>query len=232
MSSNPVSDPAADARRRVRTAGLAGMTGASAFVIIFTLDGWLTPGYSPAGMFVSELSLGPQGWVQILNFVLTGTLIVMFGRGLAHQFRTGPASRAGSILMVTIGVSLIASGPFTTDPSAIFDQSSIHGMVHGIFGAIVFTLAPLSCYVFYRRFRIDQAWRDLARWTLASGLALTVGIGVLKFSQQPGSALYEWKGLVQRILLAILMTWIFVLASRLRRTAGVAHRPNGQEYGQ
>jgi predicted permease len=231
MSSNPVSDPVA-ARRRVRSAGLAGMTGASAFVIIFTLDGWLTPAYSPAGMFVSELSLGPQGWVQILNFVLTGTLIVMFGRGLGYQFRTGPASRAGPILMVTIGVSLIASGPFTTDPSAIVDQSSIHGMVHGVFGAIVFTLAPLSCYVFYRRFRIDQDWRDLAGWTLASGLVLTVGIGVLKFSQQPGSALYEWKGLVQRILLVILMTWIFVAASRLRRTAGVAHRPNAQEYGQ
>jgi hypothetical protein len=232
MSSTPVSDPAADARRRVRTAGAAGMAGASAFVIIFTLDGWLTPGYSPAGMFVSELSLGPLGWVQILNFVLTGTLIVMFGRGLAQHFRTGPASRAGPILMVTIGVSLIASGPFITDPSAMFDQSTIHGMVHGIFGAIVFTLGPLSCYVFYRRFRIDRAWRDLAGWTLASGLTLTVGIGALKFSQQPGSALYEWKGLVQRILLVILMTWIFVVASRLRRTAGVAHRPNGQEYGQ
>lgn len=202
------------------------MVGAVLFVAVFTVAGWLTPGYSPAGMFVSELSLGPQGWVQIFNFMLTGTLIVIFGRGLASYFRTGPASRAGPILMVIIGVSLIASGPFITDPSAIFGQSSLHGIVHGIFGAIVFTLAPLSCFVFYRRFRIDPAWRTLAGWTLASGLILTVGIAVLKLSQQTGSSLFEWKGLVQRVLLVTFMAWIFAVASHLRRVAsGRVHNP-------
>ncbi len=73
--------------------------------------------------------------------------------------------------MQGIGVSLIASGPFVTDPSPMFGQTSPLGVVHGIFGAMVFTFAPLSCFVFYRRFRSDLAWRRLAGWTLLSGMS-------------------------------------------------------------
>lgn len=221
--SNPVPGHAADARQRVEAAAWAGMIGSILFVSVFTVAGWLSPGYSPARMFVSELSLGPQGWVQILNFVLTGTLILIFGRGLASHFSTGPASRSGPVLIQGIGGSLIASGPFITDPSAILDQSSPHGLVHGIFGAIVFTFAPVSCYVFYRRFRVDPAWQHLAGWTLTSGLILTIGIGVLKISQQPDSALFEWKGMAQRVLLVTFMAWVFAVASHLRRVARSPH---------
>ncbi|WP_168709343.1 DUF998 domain-containing protein [Arthrobacter sp. PAMC25564] len=217
MTSSPFPGHAAARRRRVGQAAVAGMTGPVLFVSGFTVLGWLDPGYSPTRMFVSELSLGPQGWVQILNFVLTGTLVVAFGRGLAAHFSTGAASRAGPVLVQSIGVSLIASGPFTTDPSAMFEQSSLHGFVHGIFGAVVFTLAPLSCFVFHRRFHGDPVWRSLAGWTLFSGLVLTLGIGVLKISQQPGSGLFEWKGAVQRVLLVTFMAWIFAVAFRLRR---------------
>lgn len=217
MSFRPFPGHAVARRRRVELAAVAGRIGAVLFVFVFTVLGWLDSGYSATRMFVSELSLGPQGWVQILNFVLTGALVVAFGRGLAAHFSTGAASRAGPVLVQGIGVSLIASGPFITDPSAMFDQTTTHGFVHGIFGAIVFTFAPISCFVFYRRFRRDPWWRSLAGWTLFSGVVLTVGIGVLKISQQPSGGLFEWKGLVQRVLLVTFMTWIFAVASRLRR---------------
>lgn len=193
------------------------MTGAALFVSVFTVYGWLYPGYSATSMFVSELSLGPYGWVQALNFVLTGSLILVFGRGLAAHFRAGAASRTGPLLVQGIGVSLMASGAFNTDPSAMFGQTSMHGVVHGIFGAIVFTFAPISCFVFYRRFRGDPAWRSLAGWTLLSGVVLTIGIVVLKVSQQPESGLFDWKGLVQRVILVTFMAWIFAVAFRLRR---------------
>lgn len=217
MNSSSVAGPVAAGHRRVGLAAVAGMVGAVLFVSVFTVYGWLYPGYSPTRMFVSELSLGSYGWVQILNFVLTGALVLAFGRGLAVHFSTGAASRAGPVLVQIIGASLMVSGPFTTDPSSMFDQASVHGVVHGIFGALFFTLAPVSCFVFYRRFRSDAGWRLLAGWTLASGTVLAVGVPVLKISQQPGSGLFEWKGLVQRVLLVTFMAWIFAVAFRLRR---------------
>ena len=152
----------ADEERHVRLSASAGMIGAVLFVSVFTIYGWLYPGYSPTRMFVSELSLGPYGRVQILNFLLTGALILVFGVGLASHFSTGAGSRAGPALIQGIGVSLMASGPFTTDPSAMFGQTSAQGVVHGIFGAVVFTFAPISCFVFYRRFRRDPFWHPLA----------------------------------------------------------------------
>lgn len=207
---------------------MAGMVGSVLFVSVFTVYGWLCPGYSPMSMFVSELSLGPYGWVQMLNFLLTGALVLVFGRGLAAHFTTGAASRTAPVLVQCMGVSLMASGLFTTDPSAMFDQASAHGVVHGIFGAIFFTLAPVSCFVFYRRFRSDRAWHPLAGWTLAAGVVLTLGIGLLKVSQQPGSGLFDWKGLVQRVILAAVMAWIFAVAFRLRRVDRDEPAPQAQ----
>jgi len=206
----------AAAGRRVGLAAVAGMAGAALFVSVFTVFGWLNPGYSARSMFVSELALGSFGWIQVLNFVLTGILLLMFGRGLAAHFSAGAASRAGPLLVQGIGVSLMASGAFDTDPSAMLGQTSAHGVVHGIFGAIVFTFAPVSCFVFYRRFRSDPLWRPLAVWTLLSGIVLTLGIVLLRISQQPGSGLFEWKGLVQRAILVTFMAWIFAVAFRLR----------------
>lgn len=141
----------------------------------------------------------------------------MFGRGLAAHFTIGAASRAGPALVQLIGLSLLASGPFTTDPSAMFNQTSTHGIIHGLFGAPVFSLAPISCFVFHRRFRNDPAWRVLAGWTLAAGAVLTLGVGVLKISQLPQAGLFDGKGLVQRVILVTYMTWLFAFATRLRQ---------------
>jgi hypothetical protein len=185
------------------------------FVTIFTIEGWLRSGYEPASMFISELSLGPWGWIQIVNFLITGTLIFLFGRGLTAQLGGGKAAKFGPIALQIIGLSLVASGPFVTDPSVIFDQHSVHGAIHGIFGALVFSFAPISCFIFFRRFRNNPSWQQFAWWTLAVGTLLVVGIGFLKASQFPENSLFAWKGVVQRTILVSYMTWLLTFALRL-----------------
>jgi hypothetical protein len=103
-----------DQQRRVELAAAAGMLGSVLFVSVFTIYGWMSPGYSPT---------------------------------------------------LDIGLSLMASGPFTTDPS--------------------------RCRPHLRDCRAQN-------------------------HQDPGNGLFEWKGLVQRIVLATFMAWIFAVASRLR----------------
>jgi hypothetical protein len=51
---------------------------------------------------------------------------------------------------------------------------SVHGTVHGIFGALVFSLMPVSCFVFLRRFREVKALLatqgdELILWLLIEG---------------------------------------------------------------
>src|SRR5271167_198184 len=71
----------------------AAIVGPTVFVVTFTVEGWLRPDYSTSAMFVSALSLGPSGWIQILNFVVVGLSFLTFARGVAAQFPTGTASR-------------------------------------------------------------------------------------------------------------------------------------------
>ncbi len=72
----------------------AGMIGPVHIVSIFIIEGRLRVGYNSLAMYVSALSLGPSGWVQILNFVIFGLLLLAFARGVgAGSPGTGAPSR-------------------------------------------------------------------------------------------------------------------------------------------
>jgi hypothetical protein len=205
----------------------AGMIGPPLFVAVFALEGWLRSGYNSAGMFVSELSLGPRGWIQMLNFVVFGLLFLIFTQGVAAAFQEGKASRAGPLLLAIIGISFLVSGPFVMDPATTrADQMSWHGALHQLFGALVFSLSPVSCFVFLRRFRVDPNWRSLYGWTLAAGtiIAASVVLQSVGPARPPAApnAFNEWVGLVQRTALVTYLGWLFTFALHLRK-ARVPH---------
>jgi hypothetical protein len=194
------------------------MVGSALFVAVFAVEGWLRPGYNPLGTYVSDLSLGPRGWIQIANFVVVGVLILIFARGVADEFREGKASRAGPLLLAIIGFSLLVSGPLVTDPASTpREHWSWHGTLHQVFGALVFSLAPVSCFVFWRRFRADPRWRSLHRWTFVAGVIIVASVVLLKVGELPPNPLSAWVGLIQRVALVTYLSWIFTFAWALRR---------------
>jgi hypothetical protein len=202
-------------------AAWAGMIGPILFVAIFTLEGWFRPGYKPLGMYVSALSLGPRGWIQIVNFVVFGVLLLVFTRGVAGEFQNGKASRGGPILLAIIASGYLASGPFVMDPTGTpLNQISIHGTLHGILGGIVFLLMPISCFVFLRRFRVAPKWHSLQGWTLGLGTIIALAVVLLTISTKlPAvqNVFIEWIGLIQRAAIVPFMIWVFIFALELRR---------------
>lgn len=200
----------------------AGMIGSALFVLVFTIEGILRPGYDARSTFVSALSLGPRGWIQIVNFLVTGALFVLFAWGVAAQFHEGKASKAGPIILAVIGICLFFSGPFVMDPASTpRSEWSTHGIVHQLLGAVVFTLAPVSTFVFLRRFRSDPKWQLLQWWTLAAGIIMVAAVVFLRIAAQPPpappNALTPWSGLIQRALIIPFMAWSFMFAWRLQR---------------
>jgi hypothetical protein len=196
------------------------MIGSALFIAIFSLEGLLRQGYDPRSTFISELSMGPRGWIQILNFIILGISFLLFARGVAAEFREGKASRWGPILLYMIGFSFLVSGPFVTDPASTpRDQMSMHGYVHAIFGALVFSLSPVSCFVFWRRFRQDPNWIHLHGWTLAAGIITTTATIMLsaatKTLAQP-NPFTPWNGVIQRMVIIPYLIWIFTFAYGLR----------------
>jgi hypothetical protein len=194
----------------------AGIIGATLFVLIFTLEGWYRPGYKPLEMYVSALSLGSRGWIQILNFIVFGMLLFVFSRGVAAEFPNGKASWGGLIILTIIAICYFLSGPFVMDPANTpRNQMTFHGTMHGIFGAIVFTLMPVGCFVFLRRFRVDPKWRSLQWWTLGLGIMSAFGVILLTIATKTPamqSIFNKWLGLIQRTAIVPFMVWIIIFA--------------------
>ena len=194
----------------------AGIIGATLFVLIFTLEGWYRPGYKPLEMYVSALSLGARGWIQILNFIVFGILLFVFSRGVAAEFPNGKASWGGLIILTIIAICYFLSGPFVMDPmNTPRNQMTFHGTMHGIFGAFVFSLMPVSCFVFLRRFRIDPNWQFLQWWTLGLGIISAFGVILLTIATKTPdmqSIFNNWLGLIQRTAIVPFMVWIFIFA--------------------
>jgi hypothetical protein len=67
--------------RRGRTIGSA------LFVGVFTIDGYFRPGYDQFREYVSALSIGPRGWIQIANFVVVGLLLLESARGISVEWQ-------------------------------------------------------------------------------------------------------------------------------------------------
>ncbi len=172
-------------------------------------------------MYVSALSLGTRGWIQITNFIVFGLLLLLFTFGVASEFQNGKASKAGPLLLLITAIGFLLSGPFVMDPMGTLpSQMSVHGTLHGIFGGIVFSLMPVTCFVFLRRFREDQKWRFLQWWTLSAGIIITVGVVLLSIATKLPAlqkSFIDWLGLIQRTAIVPYMIWLFTFALGLYR---------------
>lgn len=207
--------------RQQKLSAWAGILAPVLFVLVFTIEGFLRPGYSTMKDFISALSLGPRGWIQIANFIIFGILLLVFTPGVATEFKSGKASRWGVILLTVLGICYLLSGPFIEDATGTpFSGSSVHGILHGIFGGIVFVVMPITCFVFFKRFREDPKWKNLKIWTLVLGIIVSFGVFMMIVSIKiPATAVYftNWNGLIQRIALVPWMIWLFVFAIRMLR---------------
>jgi hypothetical protein len=201
-------------------ASWAGLIGPALFVAVFVEEDWLRRGYDPLSSYISALSLGPRGFVQVANFLFFGTCLLCFTRGVVVAMPTGPASRSGPVLLAIIALGYLLSGPFVMDPPGTPRYAmSWHGIAHGVLGATVFTLMPVVCFVFLRRFARDVDWRWFRTGTLLAGSVITAAVLLLSVVTKATAMIdtfAPWVGLIQRAAVVAFMAWVFAFALGLR----------------
>ena len=202
---------------------MAGMAAPIIFVGSFLVQGLFRGDYNPLAMYISALSLGEYGWLQIASFITLGLLLLIFSFGVIRRFPTGKAARAGPVILILSALCFIFSGPFIMDPQGTpITQASAHGLVHSILGAIVFLLMPITCFIYYRRFRSDQAWKAMSSWTLIAGILISAALAVFSvISKNPDleRSFSAVLGLLQRSVIIPYMIWLFTLALALYKKA-------------
>ncbi|MEU7835958.1 MULTISPECIES: DUF998 domain-containing protein [unclassified Nonomuraea] len=201
---------------------LCGAIGPVVFVAVYLIAGATRPGYSAWRHTISTLSLGDQGWIQIVNFMFYGLLTLCFAAGLRRVLRTGAGSLWGSILFFIVGLGLIAIGPFVSDPilgypTATPAVASLGGSIHNLTSLIVFIALPAACFVLVRRFARAK-WRGWTSYSIVTG-TLAIAFFMLFFASvsaangQDGGTLPA--GLFERMPTVILGVWQALLALRL-----------------
>ena len=186
-----------------RTLLLAGTAGAVLFVVVFLVEGALRPGYDPARDPVSALALGPRGWIQTANFLVTGALMGAFAAGV-HR-----ATGAGWAALAAFAAAVVASGLFAMDRPG---DGTWQGALHDWAGLVVFSALPAAALVLSRRLGEDTAW--LGAVSVAAGIACIALFIWFAVAHEGGSAT---AGLIQRACIANGWGWIAVTGVVLAR---------------
>jgi hypothetical protein len=211
----------------------AGIVGPLLFIVVFLIEGVTRPGYSAWRHYVSQLATGPGGWVQVINFLVCGTLVIVFAIGLRYAIRGSRGSVGAPVLIGLFGTALLVAGTFVTDPALGYPVGAphlhtLHGMVHGLAGLAAFTLLPAAAFVMAWHFAGQPGAR---RWSVYS-----VGVGVLLIvmfiASTTVSTLDErgvWPnaptGFLQRIAIIGGWTWLAMVAWHQLRAATAVTAP-------
>jgi hypothetical membrane protein len=191
-----------------------GGVGGPLFLAVILAEGARRPGYSALRDPSSALSVGPDGWVMITNFIVCGLLMFAFAVGLRRALRPGLGSVAAPTLAGLHALGLIAAGVFVTDiddghrSSTPQTPPDWHGTAHNIASAVVFLALPALSFILAIRFALRPGQRWWAAYSAATGLA------VLTLIQ--GLSVAGYGGLYQRLTIAVGWGWLAVLAWWLR----------------
>lgn len=136
-----------------------GVVAGPLFLIVVLAQALTREGFDLTRHPLSLLSLGPGGWIQISNFVVTGILLVAFAAGIRRALRGARAGTWGPLLVGACGVGLAAAGVFTADPvlgfppgSAPAASPSWHSLLHLVAFVVGVPSLAAACGVFARRF--------------------------------------------------------------------------------
>lgn len=187
------------------------------FTIAYLLEGASRVDYKPLRHPISSLALGRAGWAQTVNFLVTGSLSLLFAVGL---WRTGP-SRWGALLIGVWAVGLLGAGACRTDPVSGYPTGTPDqlqrptriGALHDLFSFIGFLALAVACFVFAQS--NSSGW---AVYSIASGVlfATTMVLASAAFGQH--QRWVDLGGLIQRVSLTIGWTWQTLLTVRVLHT--------------
>jgi hypothetical protein len=160
--------------------------------------------YDPMSQAISELALGPHGWLMTVAFcsLAVGTFI------LAALMRAVTRTRIAPTLLGVSGVLTVVSAFVHTDGS---NGTSLHGQIHIAAGILTFVVIIVAMFLLVPRLRALPAWRRLGTVTLALAI-----LGVVAFFLVPVLG-DDYMGLAQRSLIGVLIGWNAIAQLYARR---------------
>jgi len=203
----------------------AGVIAPLLFIVVFLLEGFTRPGYSQWRNFVSQLSTGEGGWMQVANFLVCGALVLLSAIGLREALKGTRGAIGAPVLLGLFAITLLVAGVFSTDPVLGYppdapETQTTHGAIHGVAGLLAFTLLPAACFVMAWHFGSQPGSRRWSVYSIAAGLIVLVmffASGTTSTMDMSGTWHNAPTGILQRTAIMTGFTWISIVALHLVR---------------
>lgn len=153
------------------------------YVAVSIAQGLVRDGFDFSRHEWSLLANGPWGWVQMVNLIITGLMVIAAAMGYRRRLTTGTGRRWAPRLLAVYGVSLVAAGIFTADPMSGFPVGtpeggpvapSLHGILHLAAGSVGFLALIVTTFVLARRF-LKAGRRTRGAFSVATGVVFLAG---------------------------------------------------------
>jgi hypothetical protein len=190
-----------------------GGIGALLFTVTYLIEGFTQPGYNAWQQAISALSLGPGGWVQQVNFIVFGVLLVLASIGWYRLLLPGDNAIWFPLFQGIGGLGLIGVGVVTS------------GTLHTLLAyALIYALA-ISCFALAPRFWGDWQWRGWTVYADITGVLIFLFWGLFILAANGNVAgLTPLAGLIERLSAGSHALWLCVLTATLwvqhRRRSG------------
>ena len=201
--------------QRVTIALVAGVV---SFAVTSIL-GVLREGYDPWHQAVSALSLGPGGWIQVINLTVFGLIVLTTVPAWRRILAGGRGETAYPVLTALVGLSFVGVGLIRQDPAPGYDPDNLAlssptalGLTHLALAGVAALSSVAGLVVMSMRLARSPAW---PRWTAYSILTATVVVVCVTiygvWSVHPSGL----AGTFERVAMLAPMLWMYAFLRRL-----------------
>jgi hypothetical protein len=212
-----------DEKKLLRTLLTCGILAGPLYLVVGILQILLRPGFDILRHDLSLMSNGPLGWIQIVNFLVTGLLVFAAAGGMRKLLKSSIGGKWGPMMLALYGLGLIAAGIFVADPMNGFPPGSppmitvsTNGILHLVSGSIGFIGLIAACFIFAKRFYTVKE-KNWANFSLATGIIFFAAFFGIASGSQPGSPFLTPVTLGFWAAVILSFTWLSLLSSKLKK---------------
>jgi hypothetical protein len=157
-----------------------------------------------------------SAWVKAAYFALGSGLALL---GLGYYQALAPTARSGAPLLLFVIAGLALGVTAGADSATTPGKMSLETWLHGLAARTAFLCLTVAMLLQAARLRRDPAWRH--RFAVAFALAMACFVAMWVHALWRDAP----RGLTQKIVIVLILAWLALAASWLRRTRRDAPGP-------
>jgi hypothetical membrane protein len=182
------------------------------FFAVVTVEELLRPLYDPIQRTISELAVGPLGYLQTSAFVVLGLSLLALQHALYRRLHHTVLTRIALVLLGLCGVFSFLAAAFPTDLKGAVVTAA--GTTHELVASVGYAGLIIAMILLSLHFRRDPHWRPFFR--PSSSLAV---LGVATSIFMGATSNTDLGGLSQRLMVVPLLVWVVLTSLHVRSLA-------------